>query len=159
MMFRQPAVTIIFGLLPVFTNAYLAYTVFLEPDLITLSGQSYHVIVFASVGSVAAGLIGLVLLGLGSRTGSILFIVQNIILVFVFAGIYRAAGLDDGVPNHLDHNASTALYFSIITWTSVGYGDFSPPPEIRMVAATEAIFGYIFLAVLAGIGSHASRGQ
>jgi len=42
---------------------------------------------------------------------------------------------------------SDYLYFSIITWTTVGYGDFVPTRESRVIAAAEALFGYIYMAV------------
>lgn len=44
--------------------------------------------------------------------------------------------------------ASDYLYFSVITWTTVGYGDFIPKPSARMIAASEALVGYISMAVL-----------
>jgi hypothetical protein len=46
---------------------------------------------------------------------------------------------------------SDYLYFSAITWTTVGYGDFIPVAKpTRMLAAEEAIFGYVFMAVYLG---------
>ena len=72
------------------------------------------------------------------------------------------------------HQATTMvdyLYFSFITMTTVGYGDLTPGPDsIRMLAATEALVGQIFLvtalALLVGNlgrerrgpGSRSSRG-
>jgi len=80
---------------------------------------------------------------------------QGITLVFVFAGIYRGHGLmDDG---ELVRNEVTALYFSIVTWTTLGYGDVTPPKDIRLVAALETIIGYIFLAVAAAIANEMRR--
>jgi hypothetical protein len=39
------------------------------------------------------------------------------------------------------------LYFSIITWTTVGYGDFVPTPTARLFAASEALLGYLFMGM------------
>lgn len=69
-------------------------------------------------------------------------------LIAVFAGIYRGFGL---IPACCDGERAVALYFSMVTWTTLGYGDFQPPPEIRLVAATEATLGYIFLGLMVGI--------
>jgi len=40
------------------------------------------------------------------------------------------------------------LYFSIITVTSVGYGDMRPTGGCRFVAGLEAVFGLVFLGVI-----------
>jgi len=41
------------------------------------------------------------------------------------------------------------LYFSYVTWTSLGYGDLFPIGFCRTVAVSESLIGYLFLAVLA----------
>jgi voltage-gated potassium channel Kch len=44
---------------------------------------------------------------------------------------------------------STALYFSFITLTTVGYGDITPVSRVaRMLAAAEAMTGTLFIAVM-----------
>lgn len=54
----------------------------------------------------------------------------------------------------ISHSGSTVfdpescLYFSMTTWTTVGYGDFVPTPQFRLLAATEPLLGYVFLGVL-----------
>jgi Na+/H+-dicarboxylate symporter len=41
------------------------------------------------------------------------------------------------------------VYFSFVTLTTMGYGDILPATRIsRMLAATEAVIGQIYLAVL-----------
>jgi ion channel len=41
------------------------------------------------------------------------------------------------------------LYFSYLTWTSLGYGDLYPIGFCRGVAVLECLIGYLFMAVLA----------
>jgi hypothetical protein len=42
----------------------------------------------------------------------------------------------------------TGIYFSVITWTTVGYGDVTAAkPVARFFAALEAFNGYIVLAL------------
>jgi hypothetical protein len=47
-----------------------------------------------------------------------------------------------------------ALYFSIVTWTTLGYGDLLPATDIRLVAALEALMGYAFFGLAVGLGTH-----
>lgn len=69
-----------------------------------------------------------------------------------FASIYRVVGLVP--PTQSGSSASpqvctdpaSCLYFTVITWTTVGYGDFTPTPAARPYAALEAIVGYMFMA-------------
>ncbi len=41
------------------------------------------------------------------------------------------------------------LYFSIVTWTTLGYGDITPIGTARLAASIEALLGYIMMASLA----------
>jgi hypothetical protein len=71
-------------------------------------------------------------------------------LIFNFSSAYMKYGL------YWSHNISAApispprsdaIYFSIVTWTTLGYGDFQPSPLSRMWASFEVICGYLFSAV------------
>ncbi len=73
-------------------------------------------------------------------------------IITAYAVVYKAFGLLDGdqaVRQPLDF-----LYFSIVTWTTLGYGDFRPTPSSRMVAASEALFGYFFMGLYLSIIFH-----
>lgn len=48
----------------------------------------------------------------------------------------------------------TALYFSTVTFTTLGYGDLQPVPHMRVLAGFEAVVGYIFLGFLVGTAFH-----
>ncbi|MCF6227460.1 MAG: potassium channel family protein [Planctomycetes bacterium] len=46
-------------------------------------------------------------------------------------------------------NWADAMYFSLVTLTTLGYGDIQPVSSVaRMVAALEAVFGVLYLAML-----------
>jgi len=73
--------------------------------------------------------------------------VSNIVL---FAIIYVYFGISQG-ELVVKGDFIVSLYFSIVTWTTLGYGDFSPIPVLRLVAAVEALVGYIYMALLIGL--------
>ena len=46
-------------------------------------------------------------------------------------------------------DASDYLYFSLVTLTTLGYGDIAPiHPITRSLATTEAVFGQFYVAVI-----------
>ena len=71
-----------------------------------------------------------------------------------FASIYRVVGLVPPAQIGSPHgetapvctDSESCLYFTVITWTTVGYGDFTPTPAARPYAAIEAMVGYMFMA-------------
>jgi Ion channel len=69
----------------------------------------------------------------------------NLLLSFAF--VFRILGLLDR-DGHRTFDPLSCLYFSAITWTTVGYGDLSPSPEARLYAASEALLAYVFMAML-----------
>jgi hypothetical protein len=50
-------------------------------------------------------------------------------------------------PKVTSNTPSDCLYFSVVTWTTLGYGDFVPTPELRSFAAEEALTGYVSLGL------------
>lgn len=66
-----------------------------------------------------------------------------------FALIYADLGIipSDGVkPDFMDY-----LYFSVVTFTTLGYGDFRPSEAARMYAALEALLGYVLLGIFVSV--------
>ncbi len=84
------------------------------------------------------------------------------VVPFLFAAVYGAFGYRDicvvGAQGPAD-----VLYFSYVTFTTVGFGDLRPAGLCRGLAVTEAITGYILLGlfVAAAVGlygrSHSNR--
>ncbi len=64
-------------------------------------------------------------------------------IISLFALVYVKAGL------HQDF--STSLYFSLVTWTTLGYGDYSPDEATRFYAAFEALIGYLFMGLFVSL--------
>jgi hypothetical protein len=84
-------------------------------------------------------------------------ILFSIVLILVFALLYFFAGLNfSGESLAFDPQASlwhnvkiyfTALYFSVVTFTTLGYGDLAPIGIARALAALEAFVGSFTLAL------------
>ena len=55
--------------------------------------------------------------------------------------LWAFAYLATGVVRDLE----AAVYFSTVTFSTVGYGDITPPPEWRVFAALEAMNGFILI--------------
>lgn len=77
-------------------------------------------------------------------TKLVLFIIIHLIM---FSLVYAKYGIADST-GEITHDYIDALYFSIVTWTTLGYGDFHPEASIRLYASFEAIIGYVFLGML-----------
>jgi hypothetical protein len=73
--------------------------------------------------------------------------IHVLITLLSYALHYRHAGLmADGSTVH---SFRDSLYFSITTWTTLGYGDFAPVSRMRLVTSLEALTGVISMAIAA----------
>ncbi|MBK5530239.1 two pore domain potassium channel family protein [Pseudomonas sp. TH08] len=65
---------------------------------------------------------------------------------------YFLSKIDQGIVSTFETNQSIgvwdSMYFSIITVSSLGYGDYRPVGAGRAVAAIEVVYGLFFLAVI-----------
>lgn len=85
-----------------------------------------------------------------------LLIVLDLVLLLVgFALMYQPLGLlDTRNANAAEiHDFWTSLYFSIVTFTTLGFGDLVPTGAGRSLAALQALTGYVVLGVLASTAS------
>jgi len=114
------------------------------------------VIAFASAAALALGVLALVRrifeqtrIGLSEIVAALTAYLQIAFAgAFLFGG---TAGLLDGdfFNNGIEGQASDFFYFSVVTITTLGYGDLSPATNIgRSLAMIEALLGQIFLIVL-----------
>lgn len=75
-------------------------------------------------------------------------------LIAIYAGLYADTGLKDTVATSQMSSADPwlCLYFSVVTWTTVGFGDVVPAqPLARAFAAAEAFNGAIVMAILISV--------
>ena len=67
------------------------------------------------------------------------------LVAILFAGVYRFVGVDFG-PNE---TVLSPLYFSVVTLTTLGYGDVLPTTTAaQVVVMCETITGYVMLGGL-----------
>lgn len=94
------------------------------------------------------------------------FLTLYSILVIVFACLYRLA--DEAIPGPLlsfagqprEMTFAEALYFSVVTLSTIGYGDVVPhAPAARALASIEAILGVLLLLFGFAEIMSASRGR
>ena len=78
--------------------------------------------------------------------------------IYTFQSIYQNLGIlcPDicATGGKISNSSSETLYFSIVTWTTLGYGDFRPTPAARIFAGAQALLGYIYMGLLVGTVIH-----
>jgi hypothetical protein len=74
---------------------------------------------------------------------------QSTLLLVHFAIVHHAIGFSS--QGAATDSFWDALYFSVVTWTTLGYGDIQPVRDLRMFAAIEALYGYIFFGLIVGL--------
>jgi len=79
------------------------------------------------------------------------FFAVVILLITIFTDVYRIVGLCcDSEGNVFKPSRMDAWYFSIVTWTTLGYGDLRPPDVLKPFAMAQALLGQLFMAMIVG---------
>jgi len=90
---------------------------------------------------------------------SILYFMFFMFLIIIyFALLYETFGIIDStveISNNtpviiLDLSWLNAIYFSVVTWTTLGFGDYRPHDSIKYLVIIESMIGYIFMSLLTG---------
>ena len=101
--------------------------------------------------------------------GIFAMVVAYLLIAMLFTELYYLALVWDPQAMHLlkpfeemkpSERRGELLYFSMVTISTVGYGDILPvSPTARMLAVIEAVMGQFFVAVLVGmfVGMYASQ--
>lgn len=80
-------------------------------------------------------------------------------LILVFAWVHHQIGIMDasGPIARPTRDFGDAVYFSVVTLTTVGYGDFYPMGAGRAIAAMQGLVGYVILGILVSAGFQVLR--
>ncbi|AUQ44555.1 two pore domain potassium channel family protein [Phaeobacter inhibens] len=76
--------------------------------------------------------------------------------IFVFALVYRTYGIV-GPTSETTASAWDHLYFSAVTFSTLGYGDFRPDIAARGFAAFQSIVGNLHLGMIVGVAFFAAQ--
>lgn len=95
---------------------------------------------------------------LGSSSGfniNVLRLIRDIgisilLTILAFSLIYRALGIRAGFELERPINALDHVYFSAVTFSTLGFGDFRPAAAARIWAALQAIYGNVHLGLIVG---------
>jgi voltage-gated potassium channel Kch len=74
--------------------------------------------------------------------------------ILAYATFYAILGIctdSDCSPGKIRYDFVSGLYFSIVTFTTTGYGDYHPQDSGRLLAASEALAGYIFFGLFVSL--------
>ncbi|MEL6477800.1 MAG: potassium channel family protein [Pseudomonadota bacterium] len=77
---------------------------------------------------------------------SVIFCIMSFAVVYRFTGITLADTCASGDMTE----AADAIYFSAVTFSTLGYGDFRPCEGGRLLAAAHAIYGNLHLGLIVG---------
>ncbi len=94
-------------------------------------------------------LFGRLLFGYGEKSVRVLLAGLLVILMaslaFTFGGVNDMRSADG--RGEIVHDFGAAAYFGVVTFTTLGYGDMSPPPGLRWLAALVACAGVCLMAL------------
>ena len=74
------------------------------------------------------------------------FPIHILVTIITFALHHMSSGLI-GASGPLAPTFTDALYFSVTTFTTLGYGDLQPLPEMRLATSVEALAGMISVSI------------
>lgn len=127
---------------------------------VMLSGYAAVLITFLTLGLATEYLISF-MSGFIERLRSVPMLVDRVLSVFmiylsvasIFAAIYRYLSLwTENAFNQPLESTLDAFYFSVVTMTTLGYGDIHPlSPLAKVLVIVEVLSGVMLLAIMVGV--------
>jgi len=74
------------------------------------------------------------------------------VLILLFSYLYSVFGIVYAGAENItaELNWKDYIYFSLVVWTTLGFGDFQPTESSRLIAGFEAAFGYLYMGLAVG---------
>jgi hypothetical protein len=133
-------------LIPICTNLFWLFASIIAGGVsFPHDGLACLMVAFLTSGVAVVGIMGFVVKDVTPTKAFLTLIGQTCILVLVYAVIYFHRL---NVPNL---SFPDALYYSVTTWTGLGFADLAPTREMRAVTAAQAITGYLYLGLLVSV--------
>jgi Ion channel len=76
---------------------------------------------------------------------------SGVLMILAYAAIYKQLGVHDALDRVTLHDPWTALYFSVITTATVGYGDYVPSREAMAFAAAQSLMSIVWAGLFFGV--------
>lgn len=86
-----------------------------------------------------------------------LAIANMVLLLVAFGAVYSRFGIVDASTGEEVHGLGVGVYYSVVTFTTLGYGDFEPTGVLRFMAALQALTGYVILGIIASSTASLAR--
>lgn len=86
-----------------------------------------------------------------------LAIANMVLLLVAFGAVYARFGIVEASTGEQVHDFGLSVYYSVVTFTTLGYGDFEPRGVIRFMAALQALTGYVILGIIASSTASLAR--
>lgn len=77
--------------------------------------------------------------------------ISSLLNILAFSHLYRELGFSLTESCIKEMGELNAAYFSTVTFTTLGYGDFRPCENSRLLAALQALVGNLHLGLFAGV--------
>lgn len=78
------------------------------------------------------------------------FIIFILVIIIAFALHHKSTGLL-GMGGAFEPSFHDAIYFSVTTFTTLGYGDIQPLPEMRLATSIQALAGMFSVALASAV--------
>ena len=128
---------------------YIFYGLLLSAFLMTLGWQELSVIVLFISALYYAYWVLNHRLASHKMEAFIYYFSLLVMMLITFTTIYQLEGIV--CSGAVVHGFYESFYFSVVTWTTLGFGDCLPTSEIRHIAALQALMGYFMMAVFMGL--------
>lgn len=79
-----------------------------------------------------------------------LFFSSLVGVIYSFGEMYARVGMIR-MGGDISNDLKDGIYLSIVTWTTLGYGDLTPANSLRLFAGLQAFLGYVYMGILIAI--------